>query len=66
MRWAYPGVKSTAEIDAQMNKRKHDLLAEDNGKINWARIAGEVLSPINYVGGALTSDAGWWQQGLPN
>lgn len=49
-----PGVKSTAEIDKQMDKRKHDLLAEDNGHINWLRIAGEVASPINYVGGLAT------------
>lgn len=53
-----PGVKSTEELDKALNDRHKELLAEDDGHINWARMAGEVASPINYVGPYATEMSG--------
>lgn len=53
-----PGVKSTEELDKALNDRHKELIAEDDGHINWARMAGEVVNPINYVGPYATEMSG--------
>ena len=50
--------KSNAEMDAELKVREQELHSEDGGKINWARMAGEVANPINYVGGAMSELTG--------
>jgi len=51
-----PGAKSTAQIDKEMRERAASLSKEGQGKFNLTRAAGEIASPINYMGYGYLSD----------